>query len=81
MPSWQHTEASLRDATTMRPELPLLLEQAHAELQTERHRHDVSLAQLHDQLGELIARKPARRPAKKTSPRKRATTASQPGGR
>jgi chromosome segregation ATPase len=55
-----------------------LLEQAHAELQTERHRHDVSLAQLHDQLAELIARRPARRPAKKTSPRKRAATASQP---
>jgi hypothetical protein len=58
-----------------------LLEQAQAELQTERHRHDVSLAQLHDQLAQLIARRPARRPAKKTSPKKRATTASQPGAR
>ena len=74
-------QASAESATQLGDRAERLLEQAHGELQTERHRHDVSLAQLHDQLGELIARRPARQPAKKTSPRKRATTASQPGAR
>lgn len=42
------------------------LEQARADLQAERDRHDTSLSQLHEQLAELIARKPTRRPAPKS---------------
>ena len=45
-----------------------LLEQVGAELRAERERHDVSLAQLHEQLAKLIARTSARRPPTKTAP-------------
>lgn len=43
-----------------------LLEQVRADLQAERERHDVSLSQLHEQLAQLIARTPTRRPATKS---------------
>ena len=43
-----------------------LLEQARADLQTERD--DARLSQLHEQLAQLIARKPTRRPAARTRP-------------
>lgn len=45
-----------------------LLEQVGAELRAQRERHDVSLAQLHEQLARLIALTPARRPPTKTAP-------------
>ncbi len=58
-----------------------LLEQVRAELQAERERHDVSVSQLHEQLAQLIARAPTRRPATKTAPavkRSAAKTAAKP---
>ncbi|HEV2069438.1 MAG TPA: hypothetical protein VGR26_06560 [Acidimicrobiales bacterium] len=51
-----------------------LLEDARAELQAERDRNDVRLTQLHDQLAQLIARKPARRPPTKRAPSKKKST-------
>jgi hypothetical protein len=53
-----------------------LLEQVRAELQAERERHDVSLAQLHEQLAQLIARTPAPRPAKAAPSAKRSARKS-----
>ena len=54
-----------------------LLEQARAGLQSERDRHDTSLLKLHEQLAQLIARKPTRRPATKSaSAKKRSAPAS-----
>lgn len=58
-----------------------LLEQVRAELHAERERHDVSLSQLHEQLAQLIARTPTRRPATKTAPaakRSAAKAAAEP---
>jgi len=48
-----------------------LRDEARAELVIERRRHDVSLSQLHDQLNELVTRKPVRRTPTTTSTRKR----------
>ncbi len=75
-----NTEASLRRlqvdlvkaqaavaSVTTRAETARLLEDARAELQAERDRNDVRLSQLHEQLAQLITRKPARRrPTKRT---------------
>ncbi len=64
---------TMRAETTER-----LLEDARAELQAERDRNDVRLSQLHEQLAQLLARKPARRPvAKRASPRQKATASSR----
>jgi len=53
-----------------------LLEQARRDLQSERDRNDTSLSQLHEQLVELIARKPARRPAPRSDSSKKKSTPS-----
>jgi chromosome segregation ATPase len=53
-----------------------LVEHARAELQAERDRHDSSLSQLHEQLAELIARKPTRRPATKSASAKKRSAPS-----
>ncbi len=53
-----------------------LLEQARADLQAERDRHDSSLSQVHEQLAELIARKPTRRPATKSASAKKRSARS-----
>lgn len=53
-----------------------LLEQARAELQSERDRHDTSLSQLHEQLAQLIARQPTRRPATKDATSKKRSAPS-----
>lgn len=54
-----------------------LLESVRADLQAERDRHDTSLSQLHEQLAQLIARKPTRRPATKSaSPKKNPASSS-----
>ncbi len=48
-----------------------MLERVRADLQTERDRHDTSLSQLHEQLAQLIARKPTRRPTTKSASAKK----------
>lgn len=54
-----------------------LLEQARADLNAERDRHDSSLSQLHEQLAQLIARTPTRRPtANSASAKKRSAPSS-----
>lgn len=53
-----------------------LLEQARADLNAERDRHDSSLSQLHDQLAQLIARKPTRRPTTKSASTKKRSAPS-----
>ncbi|HVE45160.1 MAG TPA: hypothetical protein VNA57_00235 [Acidimicrobiales bacterium] len=54
------------------------LDQARADLQSERDRHDTSLSQLHEQLAQLIARQPARRPATKSvSSKKRSAPSAE----
>ena len=53
-----------------------LLEQARADLQAERDRHDSSLSRLHEELAELIARKPTRRPATKSDSAKKRSAPS-----
>lgn len=52
------------------------LEQARADLQSERDRHDTSLSQVHEQLAQLIARKPTRRPATKSATSKKKSAPS-----
>ena len=52
------------------------LEQALADLQSERDRHDTSLAQVHEQLAQLIARKPTPRPATKSATSKKRSAPS-----
>lgn len=60
-----------------------LVDQLRTDLQAERSRHDVSLAGLHDQLAELVARKPQRRAGTTPSSPKRPKPASDtaPEGR
>lgn len=53
-----------------------LLEQARADVQIERDRNDASLSQLHEQLAQLIAPKPIRRPAAKRTPAKKRSAPS-----
>jgi len=53
-----------------------LLEGVRADLQTERDRHDTSLSQLHEQLAQLIARKPTKRPATKSASAKKRSASS-----
>ncbi len=48
-----------------------LVEQLRSDLQAERSRHDVSLAGLHEQLAQLLARKPPRRASKASASTKR----------
>ncbi len=48
-----------------------MVEQVRAELAAERDRHDVSLAELHDQLAQLLARQSTGRPGTKAAPVKK----------
>jgi hypothetical protein len=73
------------DSATQRAEQAEgLVEQARGELAAERDRHDVSLADLHDQLAQLLARRPVdtggMRPGapKRASPRKGSAPATEP---
>jgi len=50
-----------------------LVEQLRSDLLAERSRHDVSLAGLHEQLAELVGRKPPRRASKASASTKRPT--------
>jgi len=61
--------AAAESATARAAGAERLLDEARTELVIERRRHDVSLSQLHDQLDELIARKPVRQTPGKTSTR------------
>jgi hypothetical protein len=51
-------KAGLDSATQRAEQAEGLVEQARGELAAERDRHDVSLADLHDQLAQLLARRP-----------------------
>jgi len=64
-------QAAAESATARADAAERLLDDARAELVIEWRRHDVSLTQLHDQLNELITRKPVGRTPTKTSTRKR----------
>ncbi|MDQ6947494.1 MAG: hypothetical protein M3256_14785 [Actinomycetota bacterium] len=48
-----------------------LVDQTRSELAAERDRHDVSLAELHDQLAQLLARQPPGRPGTTSAPVKK----------
>lgn len=69
-------EAAVDSANQRAASAERLLEQARADLQSERDRHDTSLSELHEQLAQLIARKPTRRPAKSASAKKRSAPSS-----
>ena len=69
-------EAAVGSANQRAASAERLLEQARADLQSERDRHDTSLSQLHEQLAQLIARKPTRRPATKRATSKKRSTPS-----
>ncbi len=64
-------QAAVASVTTRAETAERLLEDARAGLQGERERNDVRLTQLHEQLAQLIARKPARRPPTKRAPSKK----------
>jgi chromosome segregation ATPase len=66
------TQAEVASATVRAESAERALVNARAELQTERDRNDARLSQLHEQVTQLVARKPPRRPAaKRTSPEKK----------
>ncbi|MDQ6838901.1 MAG: hypothetical protein M3137_11375, partial [Actinomycetota bacterium] len=66
------TAQAARDSAAQRAELAAgLVEQTRAELAAARDRHDVSLAELHDQLAQLLARKPTGRLETKSAPVKK----------
>ncbi|HEV2069631.1 MAG TPA: hypothetical protein VGR26_07555 [Acidimicrobiales bacterium] len=67
-------QAAVASVTTRAETAERLLEDTRAELQAERDRNDVRLTQLHEQLAQLIARKPARRPPTKRAPSKKKST-------
>lgn len=69
-------EAAVDSANQRAASAERLLEQARADLQSERDRHDTSLSELHDQLAQLIARKPTRRPATKSASAKKRSAPS-----
>ena len=54
-------QAAASSATERAEELARRLDSAQTELEVERQRHGASLAQLHDQLAQLLAQRPARR--------------------
>lgn len=60
-------QAALDSANQRAASAERLLEQARADLQIERDRNDASLSQLHERLAQLIAPKPTRRPAAKST--------------
>jgi len=60
-------EATGTAATARADAADRVVEQLRADLGAERARHDVSLAGLHEQLAELVARKPPRRATKASS--------------
>jgi chromosome segregation ATPase len=62
------TAQAARDSEAQRAERAEgLVDQVRAELAAERDRHDVSLAELHDQLAQLLARQPPGRPGTKST--------------
>ena len=67
-------QAAVASVTTRAETAERLLEDARAELRAERDRNDVRLSQLHEQLAQLIARNPARRPPTKRAPSKKKST-------
>ena len=69
-------EAAVDSANQRAASADRLLEQARVDLQSERDRHDTSLSELHDQLAQLIARKPTRRPATKSASAKKRSAPS-----
>lgn len=69
-------EAAVDSANQRAASAERLRDQARADLQSERDRHDTSLSELHDQLAQLIARKPTRRPATKNASAKKRSASS-----
>ncbi len=64
----------MASVTTRAETAERLLGDARAELRAERDRNDIRLSQLHEQLAQLVARKPAGRPPTKRVPSKKKST-------
>jgi len=64
-------QAAMDSAAQRAERAERLVDQMRGELAAERDRHDVSLAELHDQLAQLLARQPTGRPGTKNAVEKK----------